>query len=313
MARIGSTDLDVHPLCLGGNVFGWTADRRESFAVLDAFVAAGGSFIDTADVYSAWQPGSTGGESETIIGEWMDERGNRDDIVLATKVGKKPDRDGLAPETIQAAVEESLKRLQTDRIDLLYAHADDPDTPLDESLGALDAFVRAGYVRFLGASNYTAERLAEALAVSDREGLARYAVLQPEYNLIDRFGYEGPLGDLCAAEGVACVPYFGLAKGFLTGKYRPGGETGDSPRAAAALAYLDDPRGERILGALDVVAAAHDVPVASVALAWLLAQDTVAAPIASARTPEQLPALMEIGELELSGEELLALTAASAA
>ena len=310
MTTIATTDLDVFPLCLGGNVFGWTADEAASFAVLDAYAAAGGNFVDTADSYSLWAPGHTGGESETIIGRWMAARGNRDDMVIGTKVGMFPGLEGVAAKTVRTAVEGSLERLGTDRIDLYYAHRDDPDTPVEETLSALDDLVRAGKVRYVAASNFGAARLAEGLAASDREGLARYVALQPHYNLVERDDYEGELADLCAREHLACAPYFALAKGFLTGKYRPG-VTVDSSRAEAARAYLDE-RGLRVLDALDRVAAARGTPVAAVALAWLLAQPTVVAPIASARTPEQLADLVPAATLRLTAEEVAALDSAVA-
>ena len=302
MAYIGTTDLDVFPLCLGGNVFSWTADERQSFDVLDAYTAAGGNFVDTADVYSAWVSGQSGGESETIIGRWMAARGTRDLMVIATKVGMAPALKGLSAKTIRTAAEASLRRLGVDRIDLYYAHADDPHTPLEESLRAFDALVTEGKVRHIAASNYTAPRLAEALALSDREGLARYVALQPHYNLVHRSEYEGALRDLCAREGLACLPYYALAKGFLTGKYRPGTEV-DSPRAAGARAYLDE-RGLRLLAALDDIAASHRTTVAAVSLAWLRAQPTVVAPIASARTPAQLAELLPGTAITLKDEEL---------
>jgi len=308
MARIPNTYLDVFPLCLGGNVFDWTANKEQSFDVLDAYAAAGGNFIDTADVYSAWVSGHAGGESETIIGRWMADRGTRGQMVVATKVGMAPGLKGLSPATIRTAVEASLQRLAIDRIDLYYAHADDPDTPLAESLRTFDAMVREGKVRYIAASNYTAPRLAEALAISQREGLTRYIALQPHYNLVHRSEYEGGLRDLCAREGVACFPYYGLAKGFLTGKYRPNKRV-DSPRAASASAYLDE-RGLRLLATLDDIAAAHHTTVAAVSLAWLLAQPTVVAPIASARSVEQLTELLPAAELGLSAEDLVRLSAA---
>jgi aryl-alcohol dehydrogenase-like predicted oxidoreductase len=306
MARLGRTDLDIFPLCLGGNVFGWSADEQESCAVLDAYAAAGGNFIDTSDSYSAWVPGHVGGESETIIGRWMAARGARSRTIVATKVGRLPGRLGLAPKNIRAAAEDSLRRLGVDRIDLYYAHADDPETPIDESLRAFDALVREGKVRYIAASNFTAPRLSEALAISARDGLARYVALQPHYNLVHRNEYEGPLSEVCAREGLACLPYFALAKGFLTGKYRPG-VTVESVRAEGARAYLDD-RGRRLLSVLDEVAAAHDVSVAAVSLAWLLAQPTVAAPIASARTVTQLAELLPVATLRLTGDEVRRLT-----
>ncbi|MFI6884417.1 aldo/keto reductase [Streptosporangium canum] len=303
------SELNLFPLCLGGNVFGWTADRDASFAVLDAYVEAGGNFVDTADVYSEWVPGHPGGESETIIGEWMAARGNRDQIVVATKVGSLASRPGLSAANIRAAAEDSLRRLRTDHIDLYWAHIDDAGTPLEETLGAFDSLIREGKVRNIGASNYGPERLAEALAISDRDGLARYGVLQQPYNLVER-GYEGPLRDVVAAEGLTSTPYFGLARGFLTGKYRPGVEV-DSPRAGQASAYLKTERGPRVLETLDKVAAAHDVAPAAVALAWLAAQPTVAAPIASARDVEQLRPLLAVAGLTLSEDELAMLDVAS--
>lgn len=308
MRKIASTALDVFEICLGGNVFGWTAGDDESFAVLDAYAAGGGNFIDTADSYAAWVPGNSGGESETIIGRWMAARGNRDEIIVATKVGAAPGLKGLGEKTINQAVTASLQRLQTDYIDLYYAHYDDPDTPLEESLGAFDALVVDGKVRYVAASNYRASRLAEALAVSNREGLTRYVALQTEYNLVERANYELELAEVCGREGLSCLPYYALAKGFLTGKYRPGAQV-DSPRADSAGAYLDD-RGRRVLAVLDDVAAVHGVSVAAVSLAWLLAQPTVASPIASARTPGQVEDLLPAATLDLADDELAALGAA---
>ncbi len=302
MRRIPGTELDVFPLCLGGNVFGWTADERESVAVLDRYIEVGGNFIDTADMYA-------GGESEAIIGRWMLARANRDWLVIATKVGMAPGLEGLAPATIRAAVDGSLKRLQTEHIDLYYAHRDDPDTPLEETLGAFDELVRAGKVSHIGASNYGAPRLASALETSDRAGYARFVALQPHYNLVERSGYERELVGLCERENLGCLPYFALAKGFLTGKYVEGAVV-DSPRAGRAREYLDE-RGVAVLEALDGVARARGTTVAAVALAWLLAQPTVTAPIASARSPEQLTGLLPMSELELSAEELGRLTSAS--
>ncbi|HEY5835690.1 aldo/keto reductase [Streptomyces sp.] len=312
MARIGNSELDVFPLSLGGNVFGWTADKARSFAVLDAYAAAGGDFIDTADVYSAWAPGNSGGESETIIGAWLAERGRRDDIVVATKVGAHADFKGLGAETVKKGAEASLRRLGTDHIDLYYTHVDDPETPVEEIVTALDGLVKEGKVRAIGASNISPERLAASLDFSEREGLARYEILQPHYNLVEREQYEGPLADLVAARGLSAAPYSGLASGFLTGKYRRGGESADSPRAQKATGYLERDRGPKVLAALDEVAAAHGVEVATVALAWLAAQPTIVAPIASARTVDQLPALVAVAEVKLTDEEIAALTAASA-
>jgi aryl-alcohol dehydrogenase-like predicted oxidoreductase len=310
MRNIPATDLVVHPLCLGGNVFGWTADETESFAILDAYAAAGGNFVDTADGYSQWVPGHRGGESEEIVGRWMAARGNREEVVVATKVGSKSDRKGLAAANVRAATEESLQRLQTDRIDLLYTHRDDEVTAPEETLAALDELVREGKVLHVAASNVSPARLEEAMAASAREGFVRYVALQPHYNLVER-DYENGLADVCRRHDLGCLPYFALAKGFLTGKYRPGAGHVESQRAKSAGAYLDE-RGERVLAALDAGAAAHDVPVAAVSLAWLAAQPTVVAPIASARTPDQLAELMAMVDLELSVDELRALDEASA-
>jgi aryl-alcohol dehydrogenase-like predicted oxidoreductase len=301
MPLLGTTDLDVFPLCLGGNVFSWTANEQESFAVLDAYLAAGGNFIDTADSYTAWVPGHTGGESETIIGHWIAARSVRNRVIIATKVGRAPGRMGLAPKNIRAGAEASLKRLGVDRIDLYYAHADDPKTPMEESLREFDALVREGKVRYIAASNFTAERLAAALMISAREGLARYLAVQPHYNLVVRDQYEVSLSALCVRERVACAPYFALAQGFLTGKYRSGGRV-DSQRAQGARAYLDD-RGERVLTALDEIAAAHGTSVAAVSLAWLRDRPAVVAPIASARTVSQLAELLPMATLGLTAEE----------
>jgi len=310
MTRIGNTSLDLFPLCLGGNVFGWTIDEPQSFAVLDAFAAAGGNFVDTADMYSSWVPGSAGGESETILGRWMAARRNRDRMVVATKVGKLAGLDNLSAKTIRTAAENSLRRLGTDRIDLYYAHADDPATPLAETLAAFDALVGEGKALHLGASNYTAPRLSEALAVSKREGLARYVALQPHYNLVHRAEYESALAPLCTGEGLACFPYYSLASGFLAGKYRPGVKV-ESARAGGAAKYLDD-RGLRVLAALDAIAAQRETTVAAVSLAWLLTRPGVAAPIASARTPEQLAQLLPAVSLRLTDDEVRLLDAASA-
>jgi aryl-alcohol dehydrogenase-like predicted oxidoreductase len=302
------TDLSVHPLCLGGNVFGWSADVDGSFAVLDAYAQAGGNFVDTADSYFWRKPGNSGGESETIIGDWLAARGNRDDMVLATKVGSWPTRPGLSKDNIAAAVDDSLRRLRTDHIDLYYAHKDDPDTPPEETLAAFDAVIKAGKVRYIAASNFTAARLAESLAVSERDGLARYVAMQPHYNLVER-DYERELAPLLAEHGLSCLPYFALARGFLTGKYRADTKV-DSVRSQDAAAYLDD-RGRRVLTALDAVAERHGVRPATVALAWLAAQPTVSTPIASARTTEQLTDLLAVAELKLDDDDLARLTTAS--
>ena len=312
LRKLGSSDLEVFPLSLGGNVFGWTADESQSFAVLDAYAAAGGNFLDTADSYSHWVDGNSGGESETLIGKWVAARGNRDDVVIATKVSQHPDFPGLTATNIKAAADASLQRLGTDHIDLYYTHFDKTEVPVEEIIGALDELVKAGKVRAIGASNISAARLAESLAFSDREGLARYVALQPQYNLVSRDTYEGELEAVAAREGLAAVPYYALASGFLTGKYRPGA-TVDSPRAAAGAGkHLDTERGQKVLAALDDIAEAHTVPVATVALAWLASRPTVAAPIASARTVAQLPALLGVAELVLTEEQAARLTEASA-
>jgi aryl-alcohol dehydrogenase-like predicted oxidoreductase len=303
MSLIPRTDLDVSGLCLGGNVFGWTADREASFAVLDGYAAAGGNFVDTADVYLARAPGNSGGESETIIGEWFAARpGMRDAIVIATKVGKLAGLDNLRPETIRRAADDSLRRLGIDHIDLYYAHFDDTDTPLAETLGAFGELIEAGKVRHIAASNYSGARLAAALETADRDGLPRYVALQPHYNLMER-DFESDQQPVCEREDVSVFPFYALAKGFLTGKYRPGGEAVDSPRAEGAASYLDD-RGERMLAALDEIAAAHDTEPAAVALAWLRQQPTVLSPIASARNTDQLAPLLASVELSLGEGEL---------
>ncbi|MEO7017524.1 MAG: aldo/keto reductase [Leifsonia sp.] len=305
---IGTSDLSVYPLSLGGNVFGWTADRETSFAVLDGYTAAGGNFIDTADGYSAWVPGNTGGDSERVLGEWFADRGKRDDVVLATKVSQHPDFKGLAADNILKAADASLERLKSDHIDLYYAHFDDASVPLEETVTALSSLVDAGKVRHIGISNYSPQRIQEWFRITEVEGLHRAVALQPHYNLVER-GFEDAYLELAERENLGVVPYFALAGGFLTGKYRDG-VTVDSARAAGASKYLDD-RGRAVLAALDDVAAAQGASVASVALAWLAAQPTVVAPIASARTLDQLPDLLASVSLELKPAELEALTDAS--
>jgi aryl-alcohol dehydrogenase-like predicted oxidoreductase len=305
---IGDSDLSVFPLSLGGNVFGWTADRDASFAVLDGYTAAGGNFIDTADSYSAWVPGNIGGDSERILGEWFEARGNRDEIVLATKVSQHPDFKGLAGDNILRAADASLERLRTDHIDLYYAHFDDQSVPLEETVTALSSLVDAGKVRYIAISNYSPERIEEWFRITEAKGLHRAVALQPHYNLVER-GFEDALLDVAERENLGVVPYFALAAGFLTGKYRDGVQV-DSARAAGASKYLDD-RGRSVLAALDDVAAAHGASVASVALAWLAAQPTVVAPIASARNLDQLPDLIASVSLELTLAELDALADAS--
>ena len=311
MNRIGGTDLEVFPLCLGGNVFGWTADEETSFAVLDAYTGAGGNFIDTADSYPQWADGCEGGESETIIGRWMARRGRRDDLIIATKVGQGRHRPGLSPSNIRSAAEASLRRLGTGHIDLYYAHEDDPATPLADTVAAFDSLVQEGKVRYVAASNYSAPRLAAALASAQQHRLASFVALQVHYNLVHRDEYEGDLAALCHREGLSCIAYSALADGFLTGKYRPGRSLPASERAEDAAAYLTG-SGLAALGALDAVARARNVPVAAVALAWLAAQPTVAAPLASARTPRQLRDLLQAPGLRLPPEELALLDASSA-
>ncbi|MFH8409018.1 aldo/keto reductase [Streptomyces sp. NPDC018019] len=303
--------LSVSPLSLGGNVFGWSADEAQSFAVLDAYVAGGGNFIDTADVYSAWVPGNKGGESETVIGNWLASRGNRDQVVIATKVGAHPEYKGLSPATIKAAVDESLTRLRTDYIDLYYTHYDDESLDVSDFIPALDDLVKAGKVREIAASNISAQRLEAALAFSAEENMARYVALQPHYNLVSRETYEGELADTAARHGLGAVPYYALASGFLTGKYRPDSDV-NSVRSEKAAQHLSTDRGRKVLAALDTVAAAHQAEHATVALAWLAAQPTVTAPIASARTVDQLPALMALSDLHLTEDELTLLNQASA-
>ncbi len=303
MVCLGRTDLDVFPLCLGGNVFGWTADAPQSRAVLDAYTAAGGNFIDTSNSYLIEH-----GRSETIIGRWMADRGNRDQIVVATKVGggRGPVRN-LRAETIKHEAHASLERLQTGHIDLYYAHFDDEGTPLEESLRAFDALVQAGTVRHIAASNYTPERLTAALELQREHGLAEFTVVQPHYNLVER-DFERTLLPVADAGDLAVLPYYALAKGFLTGKYRPGGEAVESPRAEGARAYLDR-GGAAVLAVLDEIAAAHDTTVAAVALAWLLARPRVVAPIASARTTQQLGQILPAATLTLTPDEVHRLSA----
>lgn len=310
--RLGRSDLMVSPLCLGGNVFGWTVDEPTSFKLLDAYVEAGLNFIDTADVYSTWVPGNEGGESETIIGNWMKARGNRDKVVIATKVGSEmgPNRKGLAKAYIRSAVEESLRRLQTDHIDLYQSHRDDPDTPQQETLEAYAELIREGKVRAIGASNFSAERLAEALELSAKLGLPRYESLQPQYNLYDRAGYESELEPLCRRHDIGVIPYYGLASGFLTGKYRSEADFGKSVRGARMASYLNE-RGKRILAALDDVAARKNATPAQVALAWLMARPGLTAPIASATGLEQLKDLVAATRLQLGADEIEQLDQAS--
>jgi len=309
LRRLGSTDLKIAPLVLGGNVFGWTADRAASFAVLDAFVAGGGTMIDTADVYSAWVDGHKGGESESMIGEWLKASGKRDDVLIATKVGMLPGEGGekLAPARIAAAAEASLKRLGTDRIDLYYAHQDDEDVSQEDVLEAFGKLVDAGKVRVIGASNFHAARLKSAVDAAKTSDLPRYHVLQPEYNLVSRTKFEGELQDYCVTENIGVLPYYGLASGFLTGKYRTKDDLGQSVRGGR-MGELLDGKGKAVLEAMDSVVEATGATHAQVALAWLIAQPGVTAPIASATSVKQIEDLLPAMVLELTKDQLEALT-----
>ncbi len=313
MRKLGNSGLEVSPLVFGGNVFGWTVDEPTSFRLLDAFVAAGFSFIDTADVYSKWAPGNKGGESESILGNWLKSRGNRQQVVIATKVGMEmgPDQKGLSKAYILRAAEDSLQRLQTDYIDLYQSHADDPDTPLIETLEAYAQLVKQGKVRAIGASNYGAERLREALQFSREFGFPRYESLQPNYNLYDRADYETKLEAICLENGSGVIPYFSLASGFLTGKYRSEADLAGSKRGQFVKKYLNE-RGFRILRALDEVAREiHSTP-AKISLAWLMARPGITAPIASATSLQQLNDLIAATELELDQASIERLNNASA-
>lgn len=312
--KLGKTDLEIAPLVFGGNVFGWTADKDTSFALLDCFIDAGLNAIDTADVYSNWVPGNQGGESETIIGQWLKaDASRRDKVMLFTKVGipMGPDRIGLSAKRIVNAVEESLNRLQTDYLDLYFSHLPDEQTPVEESLRAYETLIKQGKVRAIGASNHSAAQLREALKVAANAGLPRYEVLQPEYNLYDRAGYEGELRDLAVAEQLGVITYYSLASGFLTGKYRGKEDLGKSVRGAGVEKYLDA-RGLRILDALDTVAKAHGAQPAEVALAWLIAREGVTAPIASASSIKQMDSLIGAVRLTLTAADIALLNDASA-
>ena len=309
---LGCTGLSISPLIFGGNVFGWTVDKPTSFDLLDHFIAAGFETVDTADVYSYWKPGNVGGESETIIGEWLHARGCRDRITLITKVGMPmaPDRKGLSAAWIERAVEDSLRRLQTDYIDVYLSHKFDPETPHEETLAAYQKLIAAGKVRAIGASNFDAAQLRAALDAAGAKGLPRYEVLQPEYNLYDRQNYDGPLRDLAMAEGLGVITYYSLARGFLSGKYRGEADLGQSPRGGGIKAYLNE-RGFRILQALDEVAQRHGAKPAEVALAWLMARPGVTAPIASATSLGQVDSLIKAASLALAAEDMGALEDAS--
>lgn len=312
--QLGRSPLAIAPLAFGANVFGWSADEARSFELLDAFVEGGGNLIDTADVYPAWVPGNRGGESEAIIGKWLKQSGKRDRVLIATKVAKWAEHPGLSPVNIRAAVEGSLERLQTDRIDLYFAHEDDASVPMHETLGAFARLIEEGKVRAIGASNFGAARVADALALSQRHGLPRYECLQPEYNLVARAGYETELEPLVREQGLGVVCYYALASGFLTGKYRSEADLAKSiARGRAAQRHLN-PQGLRVLSALDAVAAAHGgATPAQVALAWLIARPGITAPIASATSVAQLEEIMGALSLTLRADEIAALDAASAA
>ena len=307
---LGRSGLEIAPLVFGGNVFGWTADEATSFNLLDRFTERGFNAVDTADSYSAWAPGLSGGESETVIGKWLKRRGRRDNLVIMTKVGSMPGRKGLAADNIAAAVEESLGRLQTDYLDVYFAHIDDDKVPLEETLGAFSRLVDAGKVRTIGASNYNAGRLREALGISAERGFPRYEVIQPGYNLHDRAGYEDELAGVVKEEGLGVVAYFALASGFLTGKYKSKADLEGRPRAAFLEGFFDD-RGMRLLDALRKVASDLDATPAQVALAWLMSRPSVV-PIASATSLEQLDDIMGAAELTLPKGALDELDRASA-
>lgn len=312
--KLGKTNLQIAPLVFGGNVFGWTVDKDTSFALLDRFVDAGLNAIDTADAYSAWVPGHQGGESETIIGQWLKaDASRREKVVLITKVGAPlgPDRSGLSAKRIMSGVEDSLRRLQTDHIDLYFSHYPDEQTPVEESLRAYETLIQQGKVRAIGASNHSPEQLREALKVAANAGLPRYEVLQPEYNLYDRAGYEGELRDVAKAEQLGVITYYSLASGFLTGKYRSKDDLGKSVRGGGVEKYLDA-RGLRILDALDTVAKAHGAQPAEVALAWVITREGVTAPIASASSVKQVDSLIRATQLALTSADLALLEDASA-
>ena len=312
MTRIGTSDLDVFPLALGGNTFGWTSDEVESHSVLDAFVAGGGNFIDTADVYSAWAPGNAGGESETIIGSWIAARGTHDDVVIGTKVSQHPQFKGLSAKNVAAAADASLARLGVDAIDLYWAHFDDADTPLEETVNAFDQLLQDGKVRNIALSNYSAARVAEWFDIAERNGFTLPIALQPHYNLVTREPYESEFAALVETKQIGVVPYFSLAAGFLTGKYRSRDDLAGAAREGQVGGYFTD-EGLAVVGVLDDISAAHGVELATTALAWLRAQPNVVAPIASARTLEQLPALLASAALTLTADDLAALDAVSAA
>ena len=300
MITIPESDLVVHPLCLGGNVFGWSADETQSHAVLDAYAGHGGNFIDTADVYSEWKEGNTGGDSEKIIGTWMKSRANRSEIVIATKVAKYSRRPGLSAANIIAACDESLDRLHSDYIDLYYSHEDDEKISMEETMGAYAQLIAQGKVRYIAASNFSPSRLQEALKFSEENSLPSYIAVQDHYNLMVRNPFETAMSPVLAEHGISCIPYFGIARGFLTGKYRPGVSV-ESVRAGGVADYTND-QGYAVVAALDEISKEHNSSLAAVALAWLRANPTVSAPIASARTVEQLNEIIQV--VELSPQEI---------
>jgi aryl-alcohol dehydrogenase-like predicted oxidoreductase len=310
--KLGKSSIEVAPLTFGCNVFGWTVDQAMSFKLLDGFLAAGFNFIDTADIYASWVPGNKGGESETIIGNWLKARGGRDKVVIATKLGIEmgPGKKGLSRAYMMRAVEDSLRRLQTDHIDLYQSHRDDPDTPIEETLAAYQELIQQGKVRVIGASNFSAPRLAASLETSARLGLPRYETLQPPYNLVDRGEFEGELEALCLKQTVGVIGYYSLASGFLTGKYRSAADTASRARGSSAAKYMNE-KGFRTLAALDAVAKAHHAKPGQIALAWLIARPSVTAPIVSATTMDQLAEMVKAPEIKLTPAEIAQIDVAS--
>ena len=312
--QLGQSSLHVTPIAFGGNVFGWTADEKTSFALLDHFVASGFNFIDSADVYSRWHPGNKGGESEVIIGNWLKARGGRDKVIIATKLGIEmaPGKKGLSRKYMMQAVEDSLQRLQTDYIDLYQSHRDDPETPIEETLSAYADLIAAGKIREIGASNFSAERLAESLKMGTEKGLPRYQSLQPHYSLVERQEFEGPLEDLCLREKIGTIGYYSLASGFLTGKYRSAADTQGKARGSRVEKYLNG-YGFGVIAALDDVAKRYNAKPVQIALAWLIARPSVTAPIASATNLEQLAELLKAAEIELDAAAIAQIDVASKA
>jgi aryl-alcohol dehydrogenase-like predicted oxidoreductase len=310
--QLGQSSLHVYPITFGGNVFGWTADKAMSFKLLDAFVASGFNFIDSADVYSRWHPGNTGGESETIIGDWLKSRGGRDKVIIATKLGIEmaPGKKGLSRKYMMQAVEDSLRRLQTDHIDLYQSHRDDPETPIEETLSAYADLIKQGKVREIGASNYSAPRLAAALKISAENGLPRYQSLQPHYSLVERQEFEGPLEDVCLKEKIGVIGYYSLASGFLTGKYHSKADAQGKARGSRVETYMND-YGFGVIAALDDVAKRYNARPVQIAMAWLIARPSVTAPIASATNLDQLAELLKSAEIKLDAAAIQQIDAAS--